>query len=280
MERRVNPPVNMLLAGDWRWKEFAPAAEWLKAHAHLRAVDTLDEAIEIQQSPDPAAWVILAQSRPKQWPASQVERLAAAAPLARVTALVGYWCQGEMRTGKPWPGIERVYFHHWQASLGRRLEQMQQGASGILNVPRTATPGERLLVELDEVALDGKVAIGGAALVIADHTTDFEAWSGMCRVAGLAAFWAQPEEAVPLRQISLGIFDARAWRETSRLSLARWSKALSPTRVIAMISFPTQDDIEDAKAGGAAAVMAKPVSLADFVWHVKNLRDLLATPRF
>src|SRR5262245_30360672 len=93
------------IAGDWRQPDFAPALAWLDAYArctHWTDVEEISTAV----AESPTA-IIIVQSVPRRVSRREVERWHAVAPLARLVALVGPWCEGELRSGRPWPGVVR-----------------------------------------------------------------------------------------------------------------------------------------------------------------------------
>src|SRR5206468_630467 len=45
-----------------------------------------------------------------------------AAPLAGVVALLGSWCEGETRTGRPLSGVQRLYWYDFPAWWRRQLQ--------------------------------------------------------------------------------------------------------------------------------------------------------------
>ena len=53
----------------------------------------------------PPELIVMAQSRPGVFSAQWIERLRRSAPLAGVVALLGTWCEGETRSGRPAPGF-------------------------------------------------------------------------------------------------------------------------------------------------------------------------------
>ena len=118
------PHVWML--GDWEQAEFAPAVTYLRSNVNLSLTPSAND-------PD---LILVVASRPGRFSTAEVETLHRRAPLAKLVALLGSWCEGEVRSGHPWPGVTRIYAHQWQARLPRELETWQ---------PRTATEIDRLM---------------------------------------------------------------------------------------------------------------------------------------
>ena len=95
------PHVWML--GDWEQAEFAAAVAYLQTSVDLSLTPSAND-------PD---LILLVASRPGRFSAAEVESLHRRAPLAKLVALLGSWCEGEVRSGHPWPGVTRIYAHQW-----------------------------------------------------------------------------------------------------------------------------------------------------------------------
>ena len=112
----ILPPA-VQLVGDWHHADFCDALELL--HAGARVVTSVGDGPEL---------IVVAQSRPGSVDGRAVECLRKNAPLAAIVALVGSWCEGELRTGRPWPGVERVYWYDfppwWQRQIALRAAEL------------------------------------------------------------------------------------------------------------------------------------------------------------
>src|SRR5262245_3805722 len=68
--------------------------------------------------------VVLAQSRPGSLDIQRVDRLRRDAPLAGFVALLGSWCEGQGRAGRPSQEVTRLYWYQfavwWQRQLALR----------------------------------------------------------------------------------------------------------------------------------------------------------------
>jgi len=117
--------------------EFRDAANWLEVHCDCRFVPAGTVPLLGDWAPD---WVIVAQQRPGEFQHDEVERLMLRFPLAAWIALLGSWCEGETRTGRPLPGVQRVFWHQWQPRLARFL--LGQSADSPQRMPRTASEAE------------------------------------------------------------------------------------------------------------------------------------------
>jgi hypothetical protein len=158
--------------------------------------------------------IVVAQARPGEFSHQAVDRLRRLAPLARIVGLMGSWCEGEMRSGSPWPASARVYWHQWPARCGGELGHLARGVPSSWSLPITATEEERLLADaatrgndaplreahgLQPVGLSPPVGLPGGLVLIRSRSAEMAGWLlAACRDRGLAAVWqrrpAEPEK--------------------------------------------------------------------------------------
>ena len=97
-----NIPV-VKLVGEIDHPDFRDAIELLRSDARVADAGATPELN------------VVAQSRPDSICSDQLNHLQRAAPLAGIAALLGSWCEGETRTVRPWPGIQRLYWYEFPA---------------------------------------------------------------------------------------------------------------------------------------------------------------------
>ncbi len=101
------------LVGDDGHPDFAEAVTLVRATADVGSA--LPEVI------------VVAQSRPGVIRRRELERLRRSAPLAGVVSLLGSWCEGETRTGKPAAGVRRLYWYEFPSWWQRQLALREAG---------------------------------------------------------------------------------------------------------------------------------------------------------
>jgi len=144
-------PLSTLVIGDATGAEFAHVTADLRARTDARFVASLIEAIEYlsDESQRGAAWspdcFILLERRPGELCRKSYDRLRAIAPLSRAVCVLGSWCEGEFRSGQPWPAAVRMYWHQFSSWFERELSIIHRGGCSSLLLPITATEEERLL---------------------------------------------------------------------------------------------------------------------------------------
>ncbi len=100
----MTPKLSILLLCPAERAEFADARAAIAASGGVRELTDLDSAAAALRAGEVGPDVIVvAQAFPGQFSHEAIDRLRRLAPLARVVGLMGSWCEGEMRTGSPWP---------------------------------------------------------------------------------------------------------------------------------------------------------------------------------
>ncbi len=267
------PQKRILLVGDYRHGDFRDAEAWLRANTHLTAATTIAEALSQLAAGPPPEVILIAQARPGRFHQRQIEQLHAACPVSRLIALLGAWCEGETRSGRPWPGVLRVYWHQWNSRFIPELSAEPPVRAGVWELPRTATAGERLLptAQVQGPRRSGLIAIQTSAW------TMFESLSDACRWAGYATAWLAPSQPPQLHGVSAVIWDAVGCRDQEIHELQELAARYRPARVVAMLDFLRLSDHDRALAAGATAVLAKPFLVSDLLLQLE-LRDLAHAP--
>jgi len=244
------------LTGDCEDPSLAPAANWLRGVADCLVISADD--LPMAAGPIPTA-IVLFQSRPGRIAQGAVEQLHHRAPLARLLAVVGPWCEGEVRSGHPWEGVTRIYWHQWQARLPREMG-LTAGAAGWPGYrPRTLTETEILLRTLTP-ALHRKSLAGLVAISTAGRES-FGALADACWAAGWRAVWQQPDW--PPQYVGADLLLIDGWEGLPPdLASARSAGRELPPAVL-LVSWPRPDDVSRAGQHGISRVLARPLLLTD-----------------
>jgi len=230
----------------------------------LPAADSMPERLsEVKVEP---TLVFLAQNRPGEWTSPRVEAVHRRWPAARLVMLLGSWCEGELRTGRPVPGVARTYWHQWAAHAGRYWEQRGAGEHP-WNLPRTSTSVEQL-------QLVANVAMGqrDKSRLVAIDAVDTRAYDALAeslfRDGHQVARW-RTDAGGEVRGADVLIWDdpGRSRTDWGRLRACRESSVGIP--LIAIGGMVRWDDWLAAREWGVELVLAKPFDLADLLWAVR-----------
>jgi len=254
----------------------------------VRTFSTAAEAIAALTSDTAPALMLLAASRPGELTHAEVALLQQHAPLARHVALLGSLCEGEQRTGRPWPGVVRYYWHQWpwrlKPQLMRWMRLRDAAAAAVARppfpweLPLTTTEDERCLAAMSDAASvgvrKGLIAVAGTDPAMVDTLV------GLCRQAGWnAAGWTTPQPSVAISAkdaggnahsgrvwcpgVVSGVWDVFGPLEANLSQLAAFAARLAPAPVVAVVNFPRWDEVQALRDAGAAAVVSKPLYQGD-----------------
>jgi hypothetical protein len=242
-------------------------ADFREAMALLGATAELVSSVESRPE-----LTIVTQSRPGEFSARQVDLLRRGAPLSGIVALLGSWCEGETRTGRPWPGVLRVYWHEFPAWW---RQQMALRASG--RCPEWTRPADCGL-RISDCGLDDQLIrkpksaicnrFGGVIVLGTQHSSTADSLSDAVSQAGYATVWRRlGRPSTIVRGAVAGIWDGGQLDDDEEQQLAAFSRHLARdgAPVIALLDFPRHDRVERALAAGAAGVLGKPWSNVELV---------------
>ncbi len=255
-----NPRPSVLLLGERERPEFATAVAWLHAHTRLTFART-PAALSDLEGDNTGFWdhVVIAQSRPGQFPQREVDRLSRHLPLAQFTALLGSACEGEPRSGRPWPGVVRVYWHQWS---GRAPSIFLSARTGC-RLPRTASEPERL----DHALRTPPPRTVARVAICCPLATIHDALAVACRVAGYQIVDVAGSTASPASELAATLWYRSGMDARGFAALEQWIRHVAPAPVVALFGFPRYDQVRRAQSLGVAAVMSAPFLLPD-LWNV------------
>lgn len=256
-------PLTILCVGGMDRAEFTDARTALEPWGTvMSAADaTGGIALTARESLVPDL-IVVVQSYPDEFSESKIEPLRHVAPLARMVALLGPWCEGETRTGRPWPGAVRVFWHQWAPHCHRELSRLLAGGESIWSLPPTACEEERCLV------LAGGQETRGAGLVdIVTWQNDFhEMLADGCRRRGHTTRWLRPQEDLPPDPPQFILFDASG-EPKAEIESVRRLRSYCQAPVIVLADFPRCRDRDRFLKAGARALVARPFVWDDLFWH-------------
>ena len=296
MPRRRDPLC--LWIGDQDHYEWRNVILWLTEHIEFVQAEAPAAILPVPETQPPFELIILAQSRPGQFPTGDVEKLQQRWPDARLLGIVSSWCEGEVRSGRPWPGVWRVAASELifrlrdllnvdqtevSRSRGTRKEPIQEQAI-ILNtsrpprrsrswlLPQNLGDAERLYYEAAEPLPSGT----GDVLIATTSQDAFETLAIAVRQAGFSATWQRPRAPIGSdSRIGSGsraaIWDAHQGTDTEWSSIYGFAKSVSPVPLMVILGFPRPEDFARAAHMSAEihghpdhiAVLAKPQRLSD-----------------
>lgn len=219
--------------------------------------------LETGAAPSPEL-VVVAESRGGEFSATSLDLVRKQVPLARVWRMLGTWCEGESRSGRPPAACLATYWHQWEARMARELERVRQGVNPSWTLPVTATPDERMLAS--EGTFDRKRS--GTIAICAASAAAAEALEDLCRAGGFDTLVAADEGRFRLARRGAVLWDTTIGRMTDERRVAEMRSRAGGAPVLAIVGFPRAGDFELARRLGIAAVISKPFLAGDLMWHL------------
>jgi hypothetical protein len=256
----------VLLVGDLNHPEFDAITLPLQGTVDWSHLDEADEAVvrllEASTQPD---LLVLVQSRPGEVGDAAVQRLQAAAPLAGIYAVLGSWCEGEIRTGKPWPGVQRCYWHQWPVRWREELARRSNGDLPLWALPPTMSGEEQLL---SRGCSQGDRAGNGCIVVIAESCETTNVLSDAFCAAGFSVVACREDQNVNAHGVVAVLWETTN-ADASRVATLKERFGAAP--IVAIVTFPRQTNIQQMLAAGIDAILAKPFLLDDLLMEIKRL---------
>lgn len=244
--------------GSWARPEFSEARDWLRSNAHairFSNVETVVQAIDAAKQ-DPHQ-ILFVQTRPGQFHQSDVNRLRTLAPLARISLLLGSWCEGETRSGFPLIDVPRLAWHNLRPRMNAMTHDVTLSSHSVL--PFTTTEQDRCRFELRQCRPEVPLRIGV-------YSADPAQVAALCEM-----LVGNGHDPVRFTSSDQEFVDAIVWDDAGGARVPRIPArdisaafgSAATTTVIALRTFARIQDVDDDRANGISATIAKPFQVAD-----------------
>ena len=254
--------LHVLYIGDPTHPEFRAVAHWLEDHTEFSSVGSLDGAQRhLSGQLRDTQVIVLAEARPGQYQAGQIDELRRLAPLARVLGVLGSWCEGEMRSGSPLPGVLRAFWHQWPGRFARELTAFVEG--------RCPSWGHPVTMTMDEHVLQLRQGFQHQGQGLDDQTLG--SLQDACRQVGYATVSAAGEELPRVTGAAVILFDVRQLGEVQVRRLHEIHRHYTPTPMVALLAYPRHDIAERVRAAGVSGIVSKPFFLDDLYWEMDRV---------
>lgn len=253
--------LRALFVGPREHRDFADAWRWLAERWQVEHAASVAAAAQLGEF----ELIVLAQPRPRMFGESDVARLLAVSPLARVILLCGSLCEGEGRSGRPPRGVLRIYWHQWPDFVSRELS----GDSVASAAFSTFGDEDRFLCSTASHRAEAKpseeplVAILAASSALADLLVD--ACRGRGRAIVVRPNAASPTEFPQLEGVTEAFWSGDLYKAEEASQLTHFARAVRPACVTALLHFPRPEDSARAIDLGARRGVSLPLDL-DQLW--------------
>ena len=249
-----SPTLHILLIGDTSRPEFHEAVAALEEVAHVTRFADVDAAsVALAEDLFTVHGIVLAQAYPGQFSAVAIDRLRSLAPLARLIAILGSWCEGEPRSGHPLPGVIRMYWHQAAVRIRWEFPRCFEAESSVWGLPATATDEERLLASIDAPLPEGR-----GLVALWTRRPEMEGLlADACHRGGYATVWLHPRRPARVQGAVAAIYDGAVLDAAGLAELRQFAAEVSPAPVLALLDAPRIQDFRLAQTLGVT-VLAKP----------------------
>jgi hypothetical protein len=240
MTSDATPPVVVL--GDVDHPDFRSVRQWLAKHCWVARFNDARSSTTLG-----VRAIVAFQARPSMIDVAMLEQAAQLHPLAQFVLVLGSWCEGETRSGRPIAGVHRTYWYHAQAYLQRLLYQ-------------NSTPPLRTLVIAEQVDLgiERIPRVAGRFEIHASTPLRREVLAEACSAIGL-----QPLSNQATVEPRLVLVDVGTLTE-SQLEFVADLRRMHPQSLhAAALDMPRSDEVAQLRAAGCDAVFGHPFLLAD-----------------
>jgi hypothetical protein len=256
--------ARVLFFGDRNYCDFADPIAFLERSCEVVYADEIPAACRCVCA-EPVDLIVAAAGWPGDRSHAEFEALRQAAPFTPILTLLGAWCEGEERTGKPWPGAIRLYAEQFIPRLTAELTEGLLDSSGrsfsFCSPPFTKTHEDRLLSDQPTYGRFERIRV-------AIHTASRSAAGALADA--LAGFGITPvllSRDTQFRQGEIGaiVWDCPAGLHADAPRIKVWQARTEGTPLILLLGFPRTEDCELARGLGAAATISKPFLLQDLI---------------
>ncbi len=167
-----------------------------------------------------------------------------------------------MRSGTPWSGAVRVYWHQWAPHCHRELKRLLAGRESLWSLPPTACEEERCQ------AIAARPEQGGVGLVevVTEQFDVFDWLSVACLDRGYEPRWRRAYDEPQAHAPGAVLFDA-AGEMGVELAKFRHLQFARGTPTIVLADFPRIADCDRFVNAGAWAVLSRPFFWDDLFWY-------------
>jgi len=255
--------VRTQLVGNVEHPEFSGVMGLLRAETEI--VEVLPELI------------VVVQDRPGAVSHGEVEACRRRSPLAGVVALLGSWSEGEARTGRPFAGVERIYWYEfpawWRRQQGMRAEGLCPDWLRHVDI-NCGFPASARYSRPVRGSVKSSEQCHGLIAIRADVGETAEALGDVLQRAGFASMWQRPGGGgCSVIGIAAGLWVGAQLNASEEFDLQRFCRRMSSSAapVIAILDFPRHDSLQRALRAGASEVFGMPWSNADLANTVRLL---------
>lgn len=205
--------------------------------------------------------IVIAQDRRSVIDEESIEFVKNTFATTPLVALLGSWCEGEVRSGEPWSGIPRVYWHQWQGRFEQFLDCLNSEEIHEWQLPATASVAD----SIDVAPHFGEDGFSGIVAVSAWTKTQFSMIEDALSAFGVKSSWVERStwDGQAKSLVKAVIIDDESLTGDLETRIRWIFSTFGQIPLILTLSFPRKDEVDSLKQLGAGAIVSKPFKLGD-----------------
>lgn len=256
--------TSVLVLGNPRTREMRPVLDAVLDVFQHGDVRVLPVAAVLPGEPPaavppdrPPAIVVVCQSRPDEFTASDVYALIGLFPQARWVCCFGLWCESDGRNRDVWPVSVRVPA---RLARGRLLRERRALAGTTTPLPLTGGRDEAFEYDADSATEPaGTALVPPTACVLSPDRELRMRFEDDLRSGGRRIVASADDDPDGI------LFDADPWNDDAAATLRRLRRRHCRAAILGLMNFARPEDVDGVKAAGADAVLAKLATPADLL---------------
>lgn len=268
-EGMTNRVPKLLLTGDYWHSDFRGLIGTSVCVTTLVPEDKIDESHLSKSDYD---LIVVAASRRNQFSTQWIETLRSNSAPTPVVAVLGSWCEGEQRSGTPWPGVKRIYWHQWRGRFDYFASQLTSLGSSAWNLPSTANDAD-IIEQVCRSEFDSNVGAGWQVGISSLSENAYQMLDDALRAVGCGTSWIERQQwdAGVADQLSVVCMEADSWNDAvaSRVQWLRNDLEVEAP-IVLILNFPRKNDFESAQASGVCEIVSKPFQLTDLAAAIER----------
>ena len=254
----LSPEPSLLWIGDAEHRELADVVTALRGAARVVECRTMSAAFELDPADD-CALIVVGETFPGEHLRADYEALRRLRPATPLVRVYGSLCEGELRTNLPAAAI-RLPWLRAARELMDEWRRLLCGECPSWGRPAASTDEEQLLLDVPAGSAE-PIPLESVGLAVRDPAT--AAWlhdllqrRGIRPVRVDLAF--APNAEPPTSAV---IWDQPLDAATTQSELTLLRRHFSQSPLIVLAEFPRVDVVQQLRAAGATAVLAKPLAV-------------------
>lgn len=268
----MSPPTpKVLLLGDYWHSDFRTLIANPACMTTLVPTEQLSDEHLADASFDLA---ILAAARRDQFSHEWIETIRGKLAPTPLIAMLGSWCEGEQRSGEPWPGVQRVYWHQWRSRFDFFLKQLASDQICDWHLPATANHADGVINPnlKNAFGISEHEGVVGVSAVSEMH---YQMIADALQVFETKPFWIEHQqwEDSAMKQPSLIVVDGDSWNQELKSRIDWLRKDLKiDSPIVQLLNFPRPSDLPALHAAGIIEVVSKPFQLSDLALAIERAK--------